>query len=126
MGQPDDKRIDDLLKRYRGLNLTYFPHWKVTPWEKREKVARVHAFLSDLEAFLLEKGWTVERSDENLRIYRFGDKSGFSLRVRNYIDYFGVHTVYLVEMQFVEDRAFLGGKIVADGEVIFDRLRRMA
>jgi len=125
MGHPDDTRIDDLLKRYRDLKLIYFPHWKVTPWEKREKLARVHAFLSDLEAFLREKGWTVERSNEEHRVYRLGDKTGFSLKVRNYIDYFGVHTVYLVEMRLVDDRAFLGGKVVADGEVIFDRLRRM-
>ena len=125
MGQPDETKIDDLLRRYKNLKLTYFPHWKVTPWEKREILAQVKSFLSDLEAFLSEKGWTVERSNEQHRIYRLGDKTGFSLKVRNYIDYFGVHTVYLVEMQLVQDRAFWGGKVVADGEVIFDRLRRM-
>jgi len=125
MAQSNDRKIDDPKIRYKELRLTYFPHWKVTPWEKRKNEATVHAFLSDLEAFLLEMGWTVETSDEHRRIYRHGDNRGLSLRIRNYTDYFGVHTVYLVEMHLVEDRALPWGKVLADGELVFDRLRSM-
>lgn len=118
--------IDELLERYRNLRLTYFPHWKVSPWEKREKESTVNAFLNDLEAMLLGKHWTLESRSEDTRIYRNGNDPRISLRIRNYVDYFGVHTVYLIDIYLMKKRNVLWDKVVADGELVFDHLKKMA
>jgi hypothetical protein len=118
--------IDDLSERYKGLQLTYFRHRKVTPWEKREKDATVNPFLTDLEQYLLENDWSVENRTEHAKVYRHRTDPRILLKVRNYVDYFGVHTVYLIEVQLVKERAILWAKVVADGELVFDYLKKAA
>jgi hypothetical protein len=121
----DGTRVDELFRRYRELKLSYFPHWKVPPWEKREKEAMVKAFLDDLEAYLLKKHWSVERQAPNARFYRNSQDPSLLLEVKHYIDYFMVHTVYLVEIYLKKERTALWSKILADGELVFERLKRM-
>ncbi len=122
----DEMTIDELLERYKDLRLTYFRHWKVAPWEKREKQSTVNAFLTDLEGYLVENHWSVEKCGENARVYRYRKNSEISLRIKNYTDYFGVHTVYLIEIELIKTRRVLWDEIVADGELVFDYLKRMA
>lgn len=119
-------KTDELYDRYKALMLTYFPHWKVSPWEKKEQDAKVTAFLSDLEAYLLENHWSVETRSEKMRLYRYEKDPKLSLRIRNYMDYFGVHTVYLIEIKLIREEVLPWAKVEAEGEVVFDRLRRMA
>ena len=123
--QGDETRIDGLFRRYKELRLRYFPHWKVTPWEKREKEAMVNAFLGDLEAYLLEKHWSVEKHTPNARSYRNRQDPSLLLEVKHYIDYFMVHTVYLVEMYLKKERTALWDKTLADGELVLERLKKM-
>ena len=54
-------KIDELSEQYKTLKLTYFPHGRMTPWEKREKDATVNTFLRDLETYLLENHWSVSK-----------------------------------------------------------------
>jgi hypothetical protein len=122
----DEMTIDELSERYKNLRLTYFPHSKVAPWEKREKQSTVDTFLMDLERYLLRNHWSVEKRGENARLYRYRENSGISLRIKNYMDYFGVHTVYLIEIELIKTRTVLWDKILADGELVFDYLKRMA
>jgi hypothetical protein len=125
-GNVEPPDIDDLLERYRDLRLSYFPHWNVTPWEKREKETAVNAFLGDLEAYLVAKDWLVEKREGDARVYKYGRNPELLLKIRNSVDYFGVHTVYLVEMKLIKERAVLPDKVLASGELVFDHLRRMA
>jgi len=97
----------------------------VAPWEKREKEAVISAFLGDLETYLLKNDWSVEKRDKNARRYQYGKNPTLFLEIKNYIDYFGVHTVYLIEIELIKERAMLWGKVLADGELVFDYLKRM-
>jgi len=71
-GTVDEMKIDELLGRYKDLRLTYFPHWKVTPWDKREKEATVDGFLSDLELYLLERNWSIRWISKGLSLVSLG------------------------------------------------------
>jgi len=118
-------KVDELSERYKTLRLTYFPHWRVSSWEKREKDTTVNAFLGDLEAYLLENHWLVGKRSRDEREYRYEKDPQILLRIKNYRDYFGVHTVYLIEMYLMRDRGILWAKVLADGELVFDHLERM-
>lgn len=118
-------KIDELLERYRNLRLIYFPHWKVTPWEKRAKEAKVNTFLHDMEAYLLENHWDVKSRKKDSRIYQYGKDSRIFLRVENSIDYFGVHTVYAIDIHLIKKRNIMWDKVLADGELVFDYLKGM-
>jgi len=125
-GEVKEEKLDTLSERYKTLRLTYFPHWRVSPWEKREKEAVVGAFLEDLEAYLLENRWSVQERGPESRTYRFEEDPRTFLKIRNYIDYFGVHTVYLIEIRLVRERPGLWDKVLAEGELVFDYLKRMS
>ncbi len=118
-------RIDDLVSRYVNLRLTYFRHRKPTPWERREQEAKVNAFLDDLEAYLLKRDWAIEHCNGGSRVYRYGKNSSISLKIKNSIDYFGVHTVSLLDIYLVQKRPILWDRVLADGELVFDYLRKM-
>ena len=124
-GNMDEMKIDELSERYKNLRLSYFPHWKVAPWEKKEKEATVNAFLGDLEAYLLEKYWSVEKRNKDARVYQYGKNSRVFLRIKNYIDYFGVHTVYLIEIFLIKKRGIIWDRVLAEGDLVFDYLKRM-
>lgn len=119
-------KIDELLERHKTVRLTYFPHWKVTPWEKREKEAAVDAFLGDLEAYLLENHWSVQKHTRDSRVYQYGRDPQILLRIHNHIDYFGVHTVYVIEIKLIRQRPALWDRVLAEGELVFDYLKGMA
>jgi hypothetical protein len=118
-------RIDELVEQYRNLRLSYFSHGKVTPWEKREKESEVDTFLNDLEVYLLRKKWAIETRNESTRIYRSKKDSRIFLKIRHYIDYFGFRTVYLIEIYLMKKRGILWDKVLADGELAFDYLKRI-
>ncbi|NIQ38474.1 MAG: hypothetical protein GTN81_07790 [Proteobacteria bacterium] len=118
-------RIDELLERYRELRLSYFSHGKATPWEKREKQLEVETFLNDLEVYLLGKKWAIEKRNEGTRIYGSKRDSRIFLKIRHYIDYFGFRTVYLIEIYLMKKRGILWDRVLADGELAFDYLKRM-
>ena len=121
----DEIKLSELLERYKNIRLIYFPHWKVAPWEKREKEAVISAFLGDLETYLLKNDWSVEKRDKNARRYQYGKNPTLFLEIKSYVDYFGVHTVYLIEIELIKERAMLWDKVLADGELVFDYLKRM-
>ncbi len=118
-------KIDVLLERYRNLRLTYFRHRKVTPWEKREKEASVNAFMNDLNAYLLKNHWTAGNHNGRIRVYQYEKDSSLFLKIKNSIDYFGVHTVFLIEIYLIRKRRMLWDRTLADGELVFDYLKRM-
>lgn len=122
----EERRVDALAERYKTLKLTYFPHWDVTPEEKKDHQAKIYVFLDDLETCLLENHWSVEEKTEEERTYRYEEDSKVSLRIRHHIDYFGVHTVYLVEIQLRRKGLMPWDSVVAEGEVVFERLKEMA
>ena len=121
----ENTKIDELAEQYKALKLTYFPHWKVTPWDRRAKDATVDAYLGDLEAYLLENGWSVEERSKDARVYRYEKDPEILLKIRNHMDYFGVHTVYLIEMELIRERSMPWARVIAQGEVVFDHLRKM-
>jgi hypothetical protein len=117
--------IDELFSRYKTLRLHYFPNWKVSPWEKRDHDAAVQVFLRDLEAYLLGNDWSLEKKTDKEMLFRYIQTPEVFLKISHKLDYFGVETVYLIEVELRRERSVLWPELLAEGEVVFDHLRRM-